>query len=418
MSGLPRKRILYICADDGIPVWGGIGGSTHIREVVLALGELGCDVTIVAANTTTTDDPTLVDIPLVTAPSLDDSSIVRSADKATRRAAREGLRLGRNEALREMLDKMHADNPFDAVYERYSLFGYAGLEFASAAGLPFVLEVNSPLVEEAQEHRTLALASAAEAIRVRLFREASHVVAVSNVVALHIMSIAPTARVTVLPNAVNRARYETLPESTNVLSRYGYERPGFTVGYLGSFKPWHGLPNLIDAVAKLKRDGLNARLLIIGEGTRLRAELEERCKNKNLDGSAVFTGEAPYHVVPALLSACDALVAPYPELENFYFSPLKLFEYMASGKPIVASAIGQINDLLVHEKSALLVSAGEVDELTSALKNLHDDPQLGTALGIEARRVALAEHTWDLRAQEILSLLQSVTHASQPERAQ
>lgn len=406
MPNSARKRILYLCADDGIPVWGSIGGSTHIREIVLGLRDLGYDVTVVAANTAETTDPELQSIPVIAAPLLGDEPDA-VADKEARRSHREGLRMGRNDPLRELLQRLHNEQAFDAVYERYSLFGYAGFEFAQAAGLPFLLEVNAPLVEETQRHRTLALGPAAEAIRVRLFNESSHMIAVSNAVARHIISISPTSNVSVLPNAVNRERYETLPEPGEYRERYGINETSFTVGYLGSFKPWHGLPNLIDAVAELKEAELNVRLMIIGEGQRLRPELEARCQRHNLDNTAIFTGEISFRDAPAALSACDALVAPYPRIEGFYFSPLKLFEYMASGSPVVASAIGQINDILEHERTALLVPPGDVTRLARALRRLHDDREMATQIGKAARKLALTKHTWASRASEIHSLIQS-----------
>jgi glycosyltransferase involved in cell wall biosynthesis len=113
--------------------------------------------------------------------------------------------------------------------------------------------------------------------------------------------------------------------------------------------------------------------------------------------------------VPALLDACDILLSPHVPLEDgseFFGSPTKLFEYMAMGKGIVASRLGQIGDVLKDEKTALLVEPGNAQQLAEAILRLDTSRELREKLGLAAREAAIASHTWKINAQRVLDAYQ------------
>ena len=116
-------------------------------------------------------------------------------------------------------------------------------------------------------------------------------------------------------------------------------------------------------------------------------------------------GAVEHDRVPPLLDACDVLVSPHVPLEDgspFFGSPTKLFEYMAMGKGIVASRLGQIGEVLENETNALLVEPGNVVELAGAIERLADSPELRERLGAAAREAAVERHTWKHNAQRVI----------------
>jgi glycosyltransferase involved in cell wall biosynthesis len=124
----------------------------------------------------------------------------------------------------------------------------------------------------------------------------------------------------------------------------------------------------------------------------------------------IFTGAVAHDRVPALLDACDILVAPHVPLadgSDFFGSPTKIFEYMAMGKAIVASRLGQIGEVLDDEETALLVEPGNVKELAAAIVRVAGSSELRARLGPNAREAAVKNHTWGHNARRVLEAYHS-----------
>ena len=201
-----------------------------------------------------------------------------------------------------------------------------------------------------------------------------------------------------VPNAVDPQRFPadlppTRPAGEGVL----------TVGFLGSLKPWHGLAALAEAFALLHERRPASRLLVVGDGPE-RAAFESALARRGVREAAELTGAVSPDAVPGLLASMDIAVAPYPPQPGFYFSPLKVYEYMAAGLPVVASGIGQIEEAIRDGASGLLCPPGDPQAFAGALLRLADDPALRARLGQAARRSVLADHTWSAVAERIIGL--------------
>ena len=152
----------------------------------------------------------------------------------------------------------------------------------------------------------------------------------------------------------------------------------------------------------------NLQLIIVGDGP-LRPQLEEAFAERKLLGRVIFTGTLPQEEVVAVVRQFDVALAPYPRLEHpFYFSPLKLFEYMACGIAVVAADVGQISETVRHGKTGLLYPAGEVDVLADACHRLLDNPRLRRALGRAAAKVVHTHYTWDRNALRAVELARTL----------
>lgn len=354
-------RIAYVSMDPGIPVWGMKGASIHVQEMVRAMTRLGASVTVFTPRP---EGPALaptVALPLAAGPC-----------RATALCAAD-------DALGAVLA---AHGPFDLVYERHALHACGAMEWAAASGTPSVSEINAPLIEEQTAHRSLPLPDEALARSRRALRAAGAVIAVSAPVAAYARSHG-ASRVEVIANAVDPDRF--------ALPREAGRR--FTVGFTGSLRPWHDLNTLGLAMALVPE----AHFLIVGDGPEL-ARLAPV-----LDRAEV-TGMVPPAEVPRWLARMDVAVAPYSARQPFYFSPLKVHEYMAAGLPVIASRIGDLDRSVRHGETGLIVAPDDPDALAAAIRRLQADPALGIRLGENGRAHVCANHTWQGVARRVLEL--------------
>jgi glycosyltransferase involved in cell wall biosynthesis len=379
-------HIAYVCADPGVPVYGRKGSSNHVQEVIRSLQAHGARVELFATRVDGLPPPGLESVRLHRLP------LTPKGDQS----ARERAALAANQDLRAALD---AAGPFDLVYERYSLWSFAAMEVARAYGVPGLLEVNAPLVEEQAEYRELVDREAAEQVAARAFGAATALIAVSDEVGAYLTSFQGTAgRIHVVPNGVNLDRFplDLRP------SRPG--RPAaFTIGFVGTLKPWHGLPFLVEAYANLHEHEPRTRLLVVGGGPG-QPGLEADLAARGLREGAELTGMVDPTEVPGLLASMDVAVAPYPSMDHFYFSPLKVYEYMAAGRVTVASRIGQLSGLIIDGVNGLLCPPGDAIALASALEHLRGEPRLRARLGRAARATVQRSHTWDAVTWRILDI--------------
>lgn len=370
-------HVAYLCADPGVPVFGTKGSSVHVQEIVRAWRAAGATVTVYCARLGTERPADLADLAVVEVP-----------PDGTPGPARE--RAVEDAALALVDEVLH--NGCGLVYERYSLFSPALSVVARVLDVPSVLEVNAPLIEEQQRYRQLLDVKKAETVLRRNAGTADVVACVSEPVVRWVRERVPSARTVLTPNGVNVDRITA--------RRPGRRNPDhLTVAFVGTLKPWHGVPGLLHAVAlaNLQRAEPDRRwtVRIIGDGP-ARAELERLAASLGVDTE--FAGAVPPAAVPDLLQECDAAAAPYPPEaagQDDYFSPLKVYEYMAAAMPIIASAEGQIPSIVEDGRTGLLVPPGDPASLAAALTRLADDPALRERLGEQARRDAVERFSWN-----------------------
>ncbi len=170
------------------------------------------------------------------------------------------------------------------------------------------------------------------------------------------------------------------------------------IAFVGTFRPWHAPQELVTAAARLVAGGDRVRLLLVGDGP-LRGEVLAAAQAAGIPYEA--TGAVAPKEVPALLARADIACAPYPA-GDAYFSPLKVFEYLAAGLPTVSAAVADLPRLLRPEE-ALLTPAGDVDALTDALRMLVRDPGARERLGRAGRAAARERFSWSAIARDVLA---------------
>ncbi len=403
-------HIAYVCGDRGAPLGGRKGSSTHIGELARALGAAGAQVRLIVARTADGVDAeqlpgTTIDLASQRAVRLMRQTLFAPDGGPRHRAqAAELYGLLMNQTLARELEQLHRRWRIDAVYERYSLWSYAAASFTHAARLPYLLEVNAPLRHEQRRYRTLENPAAAATLESYLFRRADRLIVPSAQLRPYVISRgARPSAVCVIPNAADPALFRSRTPGL----RGPADDAGFVVGVLGTLKPWHGLEDLVRAFRRLRHLSPSYRLLIAGDGP-LRAALEKTVRRNGLRNAVTFTGDAAHAHVPTLLAQMHVAVAPYPQLAGFYFSPLKIFEYMAAGVPVVASDIGQISTVLTHRKTALLHRPGAVREMVAHIEHLRRHPALRQRLARAAHRLAITRFTWRRNATRVIAMITSI----------
>ena len=407
-------RILYLCTDPGIDLMSQGGGSIHIRAFVSALRHLNHEVTVAchaASNESTGARNGSRDLLPLRLGEWNRAlaSSIRGANRLAGSRGRYHPDLVRGlhnlTAFRLAARHVRAHRP-NFIYERNSLWGMTGLWLARKYSLPLVLEVNAPLAYEQKQYRGLTFSSLAEWTERMIWCGADLIVVVSESLRRHLQEagVRPE-RIRVLPNAVDANLFHNRPDGEPVRKRF-HLGSRFVVGFLGTFKQWHGADLLMEAFQRLHQGDPDMHLLLVGDGP-LRESLQEKIRQAGLEHEVTLAGKVTHQEVPLYLATMDVAVAPYPDLSKFYFSPLKLFEYMAAGRAIVASRLGQIAEVIVDGESGLLFKPGDVEDLVRCIRRLREDSRLRLALGKQASMTSRS-YTWSKNASQVVAWVEAL----------
>jgi glycosyltransferase involved in cell wall biosynthesis len=366
-------KILYSAIDQPVP--GTRGGSIHVRAVAEGLAALGHDVTALTAGGTSEEALPEGRVRWIALPPPFGST---------------HLRLARALQIARMVKVLRPD----VVMERYHNFGGEALVAARKAGAMAVLEVNAPVIDH-QGSRKALLDRALIIQPMRRWRE--HLCDLADLIVSPSAEILPANtprdRIVVLEWGADTDRFR--PDTPGAAP---YRRPAVDLlaVFAGAFRSWHGAVHLVRAVRELHRRGeTRTGAVLIGDGPELSSV---RTEAAGLD-AVVFTGALPHAQMPAALAAADVGVAPFDPARHaalslgFYWSPLKLFEYMAAGLPVVAPAIDRIPALAQHGVEGILYDPETPGSLADSLATLRDI-DLRRRLGAAARARAVRDYSW------------------------
>jgi glycosyltransferase involved in cell wall biosynthesis len=303
-------------------------------------------------------------------------------------------------AYRKLLAAAREFKP-DVIYERYNLFLLAGAMLKRRLGIPLLLEVNAPLVHERLQHSGgLALVGLARWAEGRAWRAADFVLPVTRVLAGYVTAYGvPESRIVVVPNGINEAHFAEAPSPDQARAGLGLDGR-LVLGFTGFVREWHGVDRVIDWMASADAPA-NAHLLVVGDGP-VRGELESQAGRLGLRDRVTFTGVIDRDRVPAMVAAFD--VALQPAVVE-YASPLKLMEYLAMGKAIVAPGMPNIREVLTDAENAVLFDGERKGALEAALTRVCADPGLRDRLGRAAREtIAGLDLTWTGNARRVAGL--------------
>jgi glycosyltransferase involved in cell wall biosynthesis len=402
-------KICLLAADLGVSLTNYNGAAAHIRSLVAALKALGHEILVVTASETGTTE---LGVPIVTLPvphtfepllewarqRIEGRSSMPDWDRL--RVARALGHVWNNVMVEQVLERTLPDFGAHLLLEIYSPFGVAGGVVARRVGLRHVLNAHAPLAWEGSHFRRQPIREAADTLEDAAFAFTSLVVANSRELRDQLVAAGvPATKIEIVPNGVDVDLFT--PDGPTYLSGMDGK---LVIGFVGSLKAWHGIEVLIDTF-KLIADDPRFHLLIVGDGPMAK---QLHALGEELPGRVTLVGAVPQDAVPTYLRRMDITVAPYPRLERFYFSPLKILEYMAAGRAVIASNIGQIEELVRDGVTGLLVPPGDVAAMAQAILALAADPDLRSALGHTAEVETRRAHTWKQRAAEIVELAEGL----------
>lgn len=398
-------NILYICADRGIPIRGHKGAAVHVRAMCAAFTRAGHRVTVVTPRPGPADGPApqadIITIPLPP----------RSGDAPDENTARDWQSQAYRDVLFTAVHQIVQNHHYDFIYERYSLWSDVGGRLANANRLPLVLEVNAPLLEEAARYRSLSNYDLAAQIEAVQFKAAHAISAVSRPLQEYVMRQgAVGSKVHVLPNGVDPQAFYPAVRGGAVRGRYDLAGR-FVIGFAGRARPWHDLPTLLQAVAQLHESDPRYHLLLVGQ---MPDDLTEQVQRLGLTQAVTATGPVPHDEIPEHLAAMDTAVSSHLALTDFYFSPLKLFEYLACGVPTVAADIGQPSTLIRDGETGLFYQPGDAASLAAKIRQMAADPAAARQMAWQGAVQVLQQHTWDQNAAAVVAWIRPLPPQSTP----
>lgn len=359
----------------------------HIASMVEAMRALGHEVRVVSLVGQETN---------VTTPR---TKLLTALTRRLPRTVYESMELAYSVVgYRWLLGHMREWKP-DFLYERYTLFNYAGLAAARRAKIPFVLEVNAPLAYERQQYERLSLQRIANYYEADLCARADLVVVVSTPLKEYLVKLgASPDRVLVLPNGADPGMFHRNSAArARIRERLAIAPDDMVVGFSGILRPWHGVELLLDAAGRLAAEDREPTVLIVGDGPS-RVDLERIARQKKLR-KVRFTGRVPHASTAEYLSAFDVGVSPRA---TFYASPMKIPEYMAMGIPVVAPRMPNIEDLIADGEDGVLFTQEDPESLAAALRFLYDRPYRRATIGRAALDSILTRRTWRHNAATVL----------------
>lgn len=389
-------KILYYSPHPHLSLGASTGYATHMRELIAAFRLLGHTVHPVICGGTASGAV------MELKQSRTKKMLRKLAGPFLWRSLKEMALVRRDRQSAEMLGQEILKFQPDLIYERSGFLLSSGSEMAQKYGIPHVVEVNAPFEEEVRafEGAGSLLERKGRKKLQQVLQNARLVVTVSSVLRDFLCKHygVKESSTIVTPNAINPdfIHPDTALKAEIETKWIRGKKP--VVGFVGSVFPYHGVDLLIRAFASIDELRRNGLLLIVGDGY-LIPELKQLAATLGCSESIQFTGSVPHNAVFSFIERMDITVMAR---SNWYGSPVKIFEYGAMGKPVIAPDTAPVRDVMVPGEHGVLIGSG-ADELKEALLSLLHDPGKTQRMADAFQQKVFVQHTWEQVARQVLN---------------
>lgn len=363
------------------------GQYVHVEELTKALRKLGHEIIMVSPSVSENKEFG------------SEGGFVKSLKKHMPKVLYELMELGYSFYAYRKLVKAVKEHKPDVIYERYNLFLPAGIWIKKRFKLPFLLEVNAPLFDERKKYDGIALKRIAKWSERYAWKNADVVLPVTQVLAEIVQKEGvPVERMVVIHNGIDKDKFGNNLDVTAAKAKLGIKE-SLVLGFTGFVRDWHGLDRVVDLIANDKNR--DRHLLIVGDGP-AKATILKRAKETGVEDRVTITGIVSRDKIADYVSAFD--VALQPDVVD-YASPLKLFEYLALGRAIVAPDKANIREILSNDINAVLFDNNMPNAFFESVERLCEDDALRRNIAAAAERtIAEKGLTWENNARRVVAL--------------
>jgi glycosyltransferase involved in cell wall biosynthesis len=367
----------------------------HIEEMVKAFRHLGHEVKVVAliGEKTNAENAKI--------------SVFSRIKRLVPKILYEFIEIGYNLYGYYLVRKEISKERPDFIYDRYITFNASAVLIGEKYKIPVILEVNAPLALERsqQEDERLYLKKAAFFFEKWICSNTYKTIVVSTPLKDYLVSLGvPSEKIVVMPNGVNVKKFRPrAAKDEKLLQKCNFDDHNVIVGFVGILRPWHGVDFLLEAFKILEKHNKNIRLLIVGDGP-IRRDIEDRINSLGLSRKVFITGRVPHHGVADYIGLFDIAISPKA---TFYASPMKILEYMALGKAVIAPDMMNIRDIIDHKVNGILFQDGNYLSLANSISMLAENREYGERLGRNARHKTIDERNWESNAIAVCKLIKN-----------
>lgn len=278
----------------------------------------------------------------------------------------------------------------DLIYDRYAHFSFSALWAAKKSKLPLILEVNSPYSIQKRQWEKLYFPGLSKMGEQKIFEAAPRIIVVSSPLKQIIADYGvDTKKVTVLPNGTDASRFDPDLDAQELKKELGLE--GKTIlGFVGILRSWHNIDKLINILEEIDLKKQNAAMVFLGDGPSYDELVSYNIKNGN-EETIKFLGRIPHNEIQRYIAMFDIAISPHA---TPYSSPMKILEYMAMEKAILAPDMPNIKDIITQGETGVLFTPDNAQALKENLLKLVTDRDLREKVGKNARNQVLQQFTW------------------------